>query len=395
MLTMLEVNELFKDYYIDVFRTQIDEGSDALAAELDKTDKHIDVTGEKAVWAFRYGRQGGFKSAGSDHDNEPSTSSRKTKQGYTNTKNLIAKIYITDKVMKAAKRGRGAFATAMELELKDATVDAKEQYSRQMHMDGTGVMATTAVMGAAGKTFTINETERGVWFAEGMRIDVLDHTDTDTKVVDNAEITNVDDVTGAITVDTAANFQAAAGNLVVIADSYNNELTGLGAVFATSGSIYGLDRADYKFLVPQIIPVNDELSEIVMQRGEDAVRVRTGAKIDFWITTYGVQRAYQYMMSVLRRNIEYMKLKGGYEEMSYKGKPIIASKYTPTGRLRGLVLDDWRIHQLYDWDWLDADGAVLKKVANKTAYEAVMTKYADIGCYRPKAQLELSGVAEH
>ena len=51
------------------------------------------------------------------------------------------------------------------------------------------------------------------------------------------------------------------------------------------------------------------------------------------------------------------------------------------------MLDDWRIHQLYDWDWLDADGAVLKKVANKTAYEAVMTKYADLGCYSRKAQL--------
>jgi hypothetical protein len=395
MLTMADVNELFKDYYLDVFRTQIDEGTDALAAAIDKTDKHIDVSGEKAVWAFRYGRQGGFKSAGSDHDDEPSTSSRKTKQGYTYTKNLIAKIYITDKVMKAAKRGRGAFATAMDLELSDATTDAKEQYSRQLHMDGTGIMATTAVMSTAGKTFTINETDRSVWFAEGMRIDILDHTNTDTKVLDDAEITNVDDVTGAITVSTANNFQAAAGNLVVIADSYGNELTGLGAVFKSSGSIYGLDRADYKFLVPQIININDELSEIAMQRGEDAVNIRTGAKIDFWITTYGVQRAYQYMMSVLRRNIEYMKLKGGYEEMTYKGKPIIASKYVPAGHLRGLVLDDWRIHQLYDWDWLNADGAVLKKVAQKTAYEAVMTKYADLGCYRPKAQLQLYGITEH
>ncbi|HOO12632.1 MAG TPA: phage major capsid protein [Bacillota bacterium] len=395
MLTMVEVNEMFKDYYLDVFRVQIDTGTDALAAVLDKTDKHVDVTGEKAVWAFRYGRQGGFKSAGTDHDDEPSTSSRKTKQGYTYTKNLIAKIYITDKVMKAARRGRGAFATAMELELQDATQDAKEQYSRQLHMDGSGVMATTAAMGSAGKTFTINETERGVWFAEGMRIDVLNHSSPDTKIVDDAEITNVDDATGAITVDTSSNFQTAAGNYVVIADSYNNELTGLNAVFKSSGSIYGLDRADYKFLVPQMITVGDELSEIVMQRGEDAVKVRTGAKIDFWITTYGVQRAYQYMMSVLRRNIEYMKLKGGYEEMSYKGKPIIASKYTPAGVLRGLVLDDWRIHQLYDWDWLDADGAVLKKVANKTAYEAVMTKYADLGCYRPKAQLQLSAITEH
>ena len=107
MLTMVEVNEMFKDYYLDVFRVQIDTGTDALAAVLDKTDKHVDVTGEKAVWAFRYGRQGGFKSAGTDNDDEPSTSSRKTKQGVYLHENL-AKIYITDKVMKAARRGRGA-----------------------------------------------------------------------------------------------------------------------------------------------------------------------------------------------------------------------------------------------------------------------------------------------
>ena len=43
----------------------------------------------------------------------------------------------------------------------------------------------------------------------------------------------------------------------------------------------------------------------------------------------------------------------------------------------------------------DADGAMLSRVANKAAWEATLARYADIGCQKPKGQIELYGITEH
>ena len=45
--------------------------------------------------------------------------------------------------------------------------------------------------------------------------------------------------------------------------------------------------------------------------------------------------------------------------------------------------------------YCDADGSMLSRVANKAAWEATLAKYADIGCSRPRGQVELYGITEH
>ena len=48
-----------------------------------------------------------------------------------------------------------------------------------------------------------------------------------------------------------------------------------------------------------------------------------------------------------------------------------------------------------DWDWLDKDGSMFTRVANKPAWEATLVCYADLGCQRPAGQRMLYGITEH
>ena len=43
----------------------------------------------------------------------------------------------------------------------------------------------------------------------------------------------------------------------------------------------------------------------------------------------------------------------------------------------------------------DKDGAMLARVANKAAWEATLVKYCDIGCRKPRGQVEMYGITEY
>jgi hypothetical protein len=100
-------------------------------------------------------------------------------------------------------------------------------------------------------------------------------------------------------------------------------------------------------------------------------------------------------MSSLRSNIEIMTIKGGYKTMSYNGIPLVKDKYCPAGTMFQMEKGDFKLHKLADWDWLNNDGAILHRVANKPAYEATLVLYGDLGCRRPSGNTKLYGITEH
>lgn len=53
---------------------------------------------------------------------------------------------------------------------------------------------------------------------------------------------------------------------------------------------------------------------------------------------------------------------------------------------------DLTLAQVADWGWMDADGSILSRVAEKAAYEAALTKYCELICRRPSAQALITGI---
>ena len=386
ILNTTDVAEALKDYYLEGLRYQLNDKASVLLAQLERNSE--DVSGEQIVMALRYGRHGGVGNR-ADDGTLPTANSRKTKKAKWATKNLFARFQITDKVIKASRNDKGAFARMLTQEIEDCETDAKLDHSRQALGDGTGALATISSVSTL--VLTVDST---MYFAEGMLVDIYTTTTKDTS---EAEVTAVDHDALTVTVSSATG--AAANDVIYVAGNKGLELTGLDAVFAQTGSIYGLDRATYPWLKAQRINVNGEIAEVKIQEAIDKGEVRAGSVIDLMLCSMGVRRAYYNLQLAQKSHVNTLELKSGWKALAFTGGnqevPLTADKYVEAGKIYCLDMSDWAFYHMGDYEWLDADGAMLSRVANKAAWEATLARYADIGCAKPKGQIELYGIVEH
>ena len=91
-----------------------------------------------------------------------------------------------------------------------------------------------------------------------------------------------------------------------------------------------------------------------------------------------------------RTNLDYMNLDGGYKALSYAGVPFVADRFVAEGTVYLLNSEDFKLHQLCDWRWLEGEsGSVLHQIPGKASYSATLVKYADLLCARPMGQAKL------
>jgi len=395
-LNFTAVQEALKHLYLPGLCYQLNDKASPFLAQIER--KTENVVGMDIILAIRYGRVGGIGNR-DDDGTLPTPNSRKTKQAKWETKNIFARFRITDKVIRASRSNVGAFASMLEQEIADCEADARLDQSRQALGDGTGKLCTiSAVAHAAGVlTLTVDNT---MYLADGMLLDVIDASATPNAPLANGaglEVTLVDDATGQVQLacanDISANVQANADYLVV-SGNLDRELTGVGAVM-DAGTLYGLSRTTYPWLKAKKFNVNGEISENVMQKYIDLVEIKTASTVGFIQCAHDVRRAYIDLLNANKQTVNSLELKGGWKAISYNGIPLSPDKYLPNGTLDLLDLNDWGLYQMADWDWMDMDGAMLKQVTNKPAYEATLLKYCDIGCRRPAGQARLYGITGH
>lgn len=383
--TMTTANKALKEFFLEPARVQLDEGSGPFYAKITKTTEN--VVGSDIVMPLKYGRSGGVGARAEDGD-LPTPSARKWDQARWGTKNIFARIMLTDKLMKSSKSDAGAFADMLKSQMEDIMTDANDNLRREFFGNGTGILATCAAATSV-NTITVSSTK---YLAEGQIIDICDSTGT--VKVQGRTITIRDTVAKTITIDGAA-VTTLATDIITISGSYGMELTGLGSIFTVDGTLYGIDRSKNKWFNPYVKGSTGELDELVMQTAIDNADQEMGSKIDFIMCGYGVARAFQYNQLQYKKNLEYQTLKGGYTAMTYNGVPISREKYETDGAMRFLESSDFKLYRVGDWDWMGEDGAILSRVAGKAAYEASLVMYADLGCDRPRAQSLLTGITEH
>jgi len=387
ILNMTAISEALKDYYLPGLRYQLNEKASALLAQLEKDTES--VVGKDIVMALRYGRVGGIGARDDDGD-LPKPNSRKTKQAKWETKNVFARFQLSDKTIEASKSSVGAFASMLEQEIKDCETDAKLDLSRQVLGDGSGELCEVSAFST--RTLTVDTT---MYLAEGMLIDVIDGNSPRTNC-DGLEIESVDSDTEFTVV--AVSGTPANGDKVCVQGSWNKELTGVAKVIDTGGTLYGIDRTDYPFLDAVVESSVGDITENGIQARIDEVEKGTGSETNFLLGSYGVRRAYANLLQATKSHVNTLDLKGGWKALSYTGGnqpiPFLGDRYVPEGLLYGLDLEDWKMYKMTDWDWMDRDGNMLTRVANKPAWEATLLIYSDIGCQRPRGQFVMKGINE-
>ncbi|MBR1867940.1 MAG: phage major capsid protein [Clostridia bacterium] len=388
MVTLTSADKALKTLYLGVVAEQLNTEVNPFLAKIKQST--ADVWGKEVRRLAQYGINGGI-GAGTESGNLPAAASNNYEQLVSTLKNLYGTIEISDKAIRASEHDTGAFVNLLNAEMEGLVKAASYNFGRMLFGDGTGILGM--VTAVSGNTITLNSVKNVI---EGMVVDFMDSLGDPTAIV-GRRVVSVDRQNKTVTIDGVSvnTTTLPLGSNMSVQNSYGHEITGLGSIFKTSGAIYGLNRNTHKWLIPYMKSDVGEITENKIQSAIDYLEENTGSKVNFIICSSGVRRAFQEHLSTYKRNVDVMDLKGGYKAISYNGIPIISDRFCPDGTMYLLNTDDFVLHQLCDWQWLEGEnGKVIKQVAGKPVYTATLVKYADLICTRPCGQARLTGITE-
>ncbi len=387
MVTTTSADKALKTLYLGAVTEQLNTEINPFLAKIKQST--ADVWGKEIRRVARYGINGGI-GAGSETGDLPTAAGNNYEQFVSTLKNLYGTIEISDKAMRASANDAGAFVNLLNDEMDGLLKASALNFGRMLFGDGSGRLGR-ALTANDGNNVKVNNK----YFMTGMLVEIYDEKGAPT-ALGKRRIADWDPVNCIVTLDgTLAADAIKSGYAFYVQGSKDGEITGLSALFKDSGTIYGLDRSQHKWLVPYMQSNVGEISETIIQRAIDYLEENAGSKVNFIVCSSGVKRAFMKHLATYKRNTDVMDLKGGFKALSFNGIPIVSDRFCPVGTMYLLNTDDFTLHQLCDWKWLESeDGKILKQNAGKPTYTATLVKYADLICSKPCGQAMLSGIAE-
>lgn len=380
MVTLQSAESALKSVYLGAVTELLNTKANPLLAKIEQTS--TDVCGKEIRKAAKYGINGGV-GAGDETGTLPTASSVSYLQFVATLKNLYGQIEISDKAIRASADGQGAFTDLLNSELTDLLNASKFNLGRMLYGDGSGKLAT--ITDVEGKT--VDSTRN---LAPGLLVDV--YSAAGALVVNGLKITDVSYEDG--TIELSSWPTSLADNAVMyVQGSKNKEITGIGSLFSSSGTLYGLSKSSYSFL-NSYSKTSSTLDEIVIQKVIDKLEMESGSVIDFIACSAKAKYAFQDYMASYKRNIDIMELNGGYKSLSYNGIPLVYDRFVPEGQMIFLDTKAFKLHQLCDWRYLETEnGKILRQTQGKPTYTATLVKYCDLICDRPNGQGRITGIA--
>lgn len=390
MVTLTSADNALKSVYLEVLQNQLNTGVNPFLAKIKNSTK--DVWGKEVVKLAPFGINGGI-SAGTETGDLPDATGNNYLKFVSTLKNLYGSISISDKAIRASANNTGAFVNLLNDEMEGLLKAATFNFGRMLYGDGSGKLGTLSAVDTTNLYFTTNNIQN---FIEGQVVDLVNTNGTET-----VHVKAVDRSTGKVYVtESAFTGTYASGGSFVATDAYasdskDNELTGLGKIFDTSASIYGVTRTNLFGLLPEIDSSTTTLTEVAMQKLIDDSQLKCGTTIDFIACSPAVRRKYQGVLATNKQLVNTIDLAGGVKALSFNGIPVVADRFCPAKTMFMLDSKTFCIHQLCDWRWLEGDnGKILKQNAGKATYNATLVKYAEMICDVPGGQAKFSNITE-
>lgn len=386
--TLSTLDSILKNQYIGPLREQVNYD----VVLLDMLDKDQDsVVGKNFTVPLHIGGNEGF-AAVAEGGTLPGAGAQQYKETIIPMRYVYSQIELTGPTIKAAKSDAGAFVRAVDSEMKGAAKDFKRQLNRMFWNDGTGVL--TACGTTTGSTTVVVASTK--YIRPGMLVDVIVMANGTTGTgATGRSVVSVTDATHFIISGAAITTDNTFG--VYISGSRGIEVMGLQGICSTSLAIQNLDPATYAWWKANVLANGGTpraITEALLQTAMDTTETASDGSVKAILTSFGVRRAYQALLTTNRQYMNTMDLKGGKKALDYNGLPLIADKDAPTGKLFCLDTDQLKVYQLSDIDWMQEDGAVLSRVAGKDAYGATLYRYLELGCSSRNSQTVLSDITE-
>jgi hypothetical protein len=387
MISLETAEKALKSLYLGVVSEQLNLGTNPFVAKIQQTS--ADVYGKDIIKLVTHGINGGI-GAGKETGELPTASGNNYAQFRLELKNLFGTIEISDKAIRASENTAGAFVNLLNAEMDGLLKAGKFNLGRMIFGDGSGLLGDVLSNETDKKKINVANARN---FIEGMLVDIYDGGNN--LIYAKMKVLRVLRDVNRIEVD-ANPYTLASGYKIFNQGSNNLELTGLGAIFGSGTTLYGLTRAENQWLNPTVKDAgNGDISSSLVQYAVDEAEALYGVSPDIIISSYGVRRVMADYLSMNRVNLDYQNLDGGYKALSFGGIPWVADRFVENGSLYVLNSDDFKLHQLCDWRWLEGEnGNVLNQISGKAAYKATLVKYADLICDRPCGQVKIKNISE-
>ncbi|MBQ8885815.1 MAG: phage major capsid protein [Clostridia bacterium] len=387
MVTMQTAENALKSFYLDAVSDALNTKVNPFLAKIKKTSEN--VVGKDVRKLVKYGVNGGI-GAGSETGDLPKANGNKYVQFVSTLKNLYGTIEISAKAVRAAANNEGAFVNLLNDEMQGLINSSKFNFGRMLYGNGMGKLS--GVTDAFGSVLAMENVQNIV---EGMIVDFYTSEGEKIEAAAGRTILAVNRNDASVTISGEDVSEQLMGSIMCLQGSYNNEITGLEKIFSGEGELYGVDVESNPWLKPQIVDGVGNISENIIQRAIDTIEEVAGSKVNMIVCSWGVRRALANYCMKNKASLPTMEIEGGYTALSFCGIPVVADRFCPLGTMYLLNTDDFKLHQLCDWQWLEGeDGKVLKQVPGKPVYTATLVKYAELMCERPNGQGVLKGIIE-
>ena len=385
MITLSNADNALKSFYLDAVTESLDFKANPLLAKIGRST--ADVVGKDVKKLVKFGINGGM-SAGSETGNLPTSSTTQRIQFTSTLKNLYGTIEISDKALRASANNEGAFVNLLNDEMQSLIKSASFNFGRMLYGDGKGLLGEV-LKNNGDNTLKMKDVR---CIAEGMVVDFYSNNAPIAEAT-GLKIVGVNRQTGEISV--AGNVGSVPEDAkMYLQGAYGYELTGLKAIFDDE-VIYGVSKVDKFAMRPYSVESAGEIDENIIQRAIDTIEENSGSKVNFIVCSWGVRRALVEYFKQYKTMMPSMDIEGGFTALSFNAIPVVADRFCPAGTMYLLNTDDFKIHQLCDWKWLEGeDGKILKQIPGKPVYTATLVKYAELMCERPCGQGRITGITE-
>ena len=128
------------------------------------------------------------------------------------------------------------------------------------------------------------------------------------------------------------------------------------------------------------------------------IQIAGGEWATMGVSSDGVHRAISALLTGLKRFPNTRQMRGGYEGIDFAAAgPVVTITWDrdcPANSLFFFHTKYLTHYKMNDWDWMNEDGAVLSRVANTDAYEAVLFIYHELATTKRNAHGKVLDLTE-
>lgn len=330
-----------------------------------------------------------------------------------------ARIQLTVQLIKQAQGDIGSFIDALESEM-NITNDSMRDVNRQIYGTSNGVIVQCGITTTSATIVlaTATRADFATYLYVGRVVDIgtvaTPTTIASARTITAVSVANKTITISGATVSTTAShfvFQSGAGgastNTGLPVDG-QVELTGLQTIVSATAILHTIDPSTTPAWAAQVYGNSGTLrplSETSIDMALLQTTAASGATPNLLVSGAGVFVSGKSILTGYQRNVDTMEFTGGFQGIKWSTPGIAGTAgrdvawyadfdCTPNF-LYGINSDSLVFHQVEEgWQWMDDDGAILSRVANQLAYEAVTYCFAELACKQRNANFVISDLIE-